>query len=160
MEVEPSCCEQSCKVPLYETAVCAYCVMLAIGGRLKDTWPVKSSLDPHHADTRLEHLTSASASSLNGLPIHGKVAWGPTEERALRAWVDGQVSCCPTQKAALKVTSACCPQVEFHAAMDGIHSFCTGPCFSSQPLKGRGKVWCSVSAPTLSIFPSQGRQKQ
>lgn len=77
MEVEPSCCEQSCKTdhPLYETAVCAYCVILAVGGRLKDikgTWPVNPCLDPHHADTMLEHLTPASSGILNDLPTHGK----------------------------------------------------------------------------------------
>lgn len=43
--------------------------------------------------------------------------WGPTEERALRAWVGGHVSCFPAQKSALKMTSAFPPpKAGFHAA--------------------------------------------
>lgn len=50
-------------------------VILAVGGRLKDikgTWPVNPCLDPHHADTMLEHVTPASSGILNDLPTHGK----------------------------------------------------------------------------------------
>lgn len=43
-----------------------------MGGPLKDAWPVKPCLDPHHADTRLQHPTPASSGTLNDLPPHGR----------------------------------------------------------------------------------------
>ena len=130
------------------------CLLCNIGNgwptkAMKGTWPVKSCLDPHHADTGLEPLTPAFSGILNDLPTHGKATGDLKKRDSLRAWVGGWVSCCPTQKVLLKMTSVWCPQGGFHAALGGIRSFCTGLRFSSQPLQGCGKVWCSVCPHTL-----------